>query len=128
MILVSACLAGFRCRYDGEDASNEEIIEMVRKGKAIPLCPEQLGGLPTPRSPCKIDGEVTEIFTGGLRIVDDKGVDQTDKFMKGAEEVLKIATTYAIKEAILKGESPSCGRNGVTAHLLEKNNINVLWY
>ena len=102
-IIVSACLAGLRCRYDGGDNSFEPVIELVRQGRAIPYCPEVHGGLPTPRPPC-------EQKNG--RVVDCNGVDCTDAFRRGAEDGLKLAMMSGCTEAILKARSPSCG-NGL---------------
>ncbi|MBR0425104.1 MAG: DUF523 domain-containing protein [Clostridia bacterium] len=132
MILVSACLAGFRCRYDAKIAIDETVAEWVRRGEAIPVCPELLGGLPCPRVPCerRADG----------RVVASDGTDRTDAFTLGAEETLRIARLYGCERAVLKARSPSCGGNGiydgtftgtltdgegVTAALLRQNGIAV---
>jgi len=127
VILVSACLAGIRCRYDGSSFPDDEIIGMVLKGEAIPLCPEQLGGLPTPRSPCLLEGNPELVFTGKVRIYDRDGNDRTENFLRGADEVLRIVRIYKINRAILKDKSPSCGRNGVTAYLLMRSGIKPSW-
>lgn len=132
MKLCSACLLGINCRYNGETKPNEKVLELLKKEVLIPVCPEQLGGLATPREPSEIkDSEV----------VTNNGKDVTDKFKKGAEETLKIAKLFNIKEAILKQRSPSCGCGqiyggtfsgkiiegyGVTADLLRKNGIGVI--
>jgi uncharacterized protein YbbK (DUF523 family) len=100
MIIVSACLAGVHCRYDGGEKPCNPVIRLVAEGKAIPLCPEQLGGLTTPRQPC-------EAF--GNRVISKDGTDVTEAFHHGAHEALKIATLVAAKTAILKSRSPSCG-------------------
>ena len=131
MMIVSACLAGFPCRYDGKARPCEQVVELVRAGKAIPVCPEQLGGLPTPRTSCEIrDG----------RVVDAEGYDRTEAFRRGARAVLQIAQTYGATEALLQSRSPSCGSgpiydgsftktltagDGVTARLLKENGIQV---
>jgi uncharacterized protein YbbK (DUF523 family) len=132
MKIVSACLAGINCRWDGESRPNKTIIKLVREGKAIPVCPEQLGGLPTPRIPSEQKGE--SVFR-------KDGKDVTKEFVRGAEETLKIAKLYECKEAILKTKSPSCGcgkiydgtftgkfvdGDGVTAKLLKQNGIRVI--
>ena len=132
MIIVSACLAGIKCRYDGNDNSNEKVIEMIKQRIAIPVCPEQLGGLPTPRVPVEILDSC---------VCSKEGMDVTKQFTKGAEETLKIAKMLQCKKAILKQRSPSCGfgliydgshtgrvieGNGVTAELLFKNGIKIL--
>lgn len=102
MIIVSACLAGIKCRYNGEASPSEDVIKLIKSGRAIPLCPEQLGGLSTPRGAAEIkDGRVFTI----------DGEDLTEKFQFGANEVLEFANLINCKEAILKTNSPSCGRN-----------------
>jgi len=100
MIIVSGCLAGINCNYKGESKPNAFVIELVRKGKAIPICPEQLGGLSTPRTPAEI--KEGKVFT-------KEGKDVTINFVNGAKEVLKIAKRGNCKLAILKAKSPSCG-------------------
>lgn len=127
MILVSACLVGFQCRYDGQAYPIDYVIELVKKGRAIPICPEQLGGLPTPRSPCTLDGDSDLVFEGKLKIYDAEGLDKTENFIAGAKETLKVVKLLKINEAILKDKSPSCGRNGITTFLLKKNGIKISW-
>jgi len=100
MKIVSACLAGINCRYDGKSNPVEEVMNLVRKGEAIPVCPEQLGGLPTPRPCC-------EIRNG--RVFTKDGDDVSSEFKKGAEQGLKIALLAGCDSAILKARSPSCG-------------------
>ena len=100
MILVSACLAGVKCRYDGNDNANNEVIDMVKKGIAIPICPEQLGGLTTPRIPAEIIND---------KVINEKGENVTAQFKKGAKETLRIAELAKCHKAILKQSSPSCG-------------------
>lgn len=132
MILVSACLAGCPCRYDGKANPREDIIALVKAGEALPLCPEQLGGLCTPRIPCERDEEG--------RILCRDGSDKTASFRHGAEAVLELCRLYGIRKAILKARSPSCGvgviydgtfsgmlreGNGLCAQLLMENGIEV---
>ena len=132
MILVSACLAGLNCRYDGKANTEEKILSLVKQGLAIPVCPEQLGGLPTPRPTAEIVKS---------KILTSDGKDVTANFIKGAEETLRLANLFNCKEAILKQRSPSCGfgkiydgthsnkvvsGNGITAELLFKNGIKIL--
>jgi uncharacterized protein YbbK (DUF523 family) len=116
-------------------------MEYTHLGKYIPVCPEQLGGLPTPRSPVEIvNGSGEDVLSGGKRAHGKDGRDVTAEFIKGAEEVLKIARTFPVTAAILKERSPSCGSSliydgtfqhvakpgqGVTAALLKKFNIPV---
>ncbi|OEU69489.1 MAG: hypothetical protein BA863_14340 [Desulfovibrio sp. S3730MH75] len=100
MIIVSGCLAGLICKYNGEDSSDARVVELVKNGKAIPLCPEQLGGLPTPRPCCEILEN---------RVVTTQGMDVSKNFLRGAEEGVKLAKLVGAKKAILKSRSPSCG-------------------
>lgn len=130
-IIVSACLAGVFCRYNGDIEPLEDVVELVRQNKAIPFCPEVFGGLPTPRQPCEI--------LGG-KVIDSDGIDRTTEFMRGAEEGLRLAKLTGCTEAILKARSPSCGSgtiydgtftstripgDGVFAKLLKENGITV---
>jgi uncharacterized protein YbbK (DUF523 family) len=98
--VVSACLAGVRCAYDGEHRQLDKVVELVRQGLAVPVCPEQLGGLPTPRPP-------VEISKG--RVVDQKGNDLSLNFERGAKEAFKLCSMAGCSRAILKARSPSCG-------------------
>lgn len=136
MYLVSACLAGINCRYDGKGSLNEKVMELVKQGNAIPVCPEQLGGLTTPRSACEI------IKGAGVpKVLDKEGIDRTEEFVLGAERTLAIAKALGITTAILQSRSPSCGcgqvydgsfsgklipGNGLTAQMLLQNNIDVI--
>ncbi len=141
MILVSACLMGINCRYDSENNRNEKLLEMLKKeGEcAIPVCPEQLGGLPTPRDPSIVPEGGEKVLDGEGKVIMRGWGDVTMKFVRGAEETLKIAEIYGINKAILKSESPSCGSSkfpksftekekgmGVTAALLRRNGIEVI--
>lgn len=103
MILVSACLAGEKCRYDGKCNTIESIKEMVEKGEAIPICPEVLGGLSTPRvkSEC--------ISTSPYCVKNELGEDVTKEFMRGAKAAYNIGRVRGADHAILKSKSPSCG-------------------
>ena len=136
MILVSACLAGINCKYNGGNNYNEKIFNLVKEGKAIPVCPEQLGGLTTPREPSEI-----KIIDGKRYVINKEGIDVTEEFEKGAEEVLTLVKKLDIKKAILQSRSPSCGRdkiysgnfdrnlvdgNGILVDLLLKNGIEVI--
>jgi uncharacterized protein YbbK (DUF523 family) len=138
MVLVSACLAGFNTRYDGTNCGHPEIIEMVVAGKAIPLCPEQLGGLPTPRTAIGfINGDGSDLMRGekGARAIGLDGNDYSQNLLRGANEILRIAKMFHIKKAIFKEGSPSCGvfkvwvnsekveGCGVTTAILKKNGI-----
>jgi uncharacterized protein YbbK (DUF523 family) len=100
MIIVSACLAGVGCRYDGAAKPCKVVIRLVAEGQAIPLCPEQLGGLSTPRQPAEIIDS---------QVIRKDGVDVTAEFTRGALEALKLARLVGAKTAVLKSRSPSCG-------------------
>ena len=136
MILISACLAGVNCKYNGENNYNEKIVELVKKGEAILVCPEQLGGLCTPRVPAEI-----KVVDGKRYVINKEGIDVTKEFENGAKEVLKLAKQFNITKAILKSKSPSCGcgtiydgtfngvkidGNGITTQLLIDNGIEVI--
>ncbi len=133
-ILVSACLLGIGCRYDGKEKANDRVLKLLNDPDVvlIPVCPEQLGGLPTPRIASERSGD---------RVVNQAGEDVTAQYWKGAEAALKMAELYDCKKAILKERSPSCGcgaiydgsfsrqtipGNGVTAELLLNHGIVVL--
>ena len=130
-ILVSACLCGIDCRYKGDHCRNEAIRALAKEHILIPVCAEQLGGLPTPRNPSEIQGE---------KVTMCDGTDVTAQYRRGAESVLRIALLNSVDFAILKAKSPSCGKgviydgsftgaktagNGVTAELLMQNGIPV---
>lgn len=140
MIIVSACLAGFNTRYDGTNCGHPEVIKLVASGKAMPLCPEQLGGLSTPRPAISFvggDGYTLLNRIGGVRAMGIDGIDYTQNLINGANEVLRIAKMFNINKTILKDGSPSCGvfkvwvNNekvegcGVTTALLKTNDIKV---
>ncbi|MBI5167242.1 MAG: DUF523 domain-containing protein [candidate division NC10 bacterium] len=138
MIIISACLAGLGCRHDGGSELQEPLAVLMAEGKAIPLCPEQLGGLPTPRPPAQIvGGDGCDVLAGRAWVRTGDGQDVTGAFIKGAREVLKVALLVRAERAILKDKSPSCGLHwihqgeglvlgmGVTAALLAQNGIPV---
>ncbi|WP_320987031.1 DUF523 domain-containing protein, partial [Hungatella effluvii] len=99
-ILVSACLLGVNCRYDGKNGRRDEVLKLLREYELIPVCPEQMGGMETPREPseCRRDG-------GRVQVMNRKGQDVTEYFEKGGEEALKIAKLYGCRYAILKERS-----------------------
>ena len=132
MKLCSACLLGINCRYDGKSKINEKIMNLAASECLIPICPEQLGGLATPRPAVEVKD--------GKAITKD-GKNMTEYFENGAKEVLKIAKLLDVKEAILKQKSPSCGcgqmyggsfsgkiidGDGITTKLLNNNGISVI--
>ena len=100
MKIVSACLAGIKCTWNDEARPCQKVIELIKQGKAIPVCPEQLGGLSTPRIPAEKKGN---------KVFRKDGKDITAEFEKGAKEALRIAKLINCKEAIIKAKSPSCG-------------------
>lgn len=130
-ILVSACLFGCACRYKGDSCKNEALLALAKKHTLIPVCPEQLGGLPTPRDPSEICGD---------KVVSSAGKDVTAEYRKGAQAALYIAETVGANAAVLKANSPSCGKgviydgtftgnktagDGVTAKLFTRSDIAV---
>ncbi|MBO8165156.1 MAG: DUF523 domain-containing protein [Brevibacillus sp.] len=142
MILISACMAGLATRYDGKDAYVEAVDQLVKNGKAMLVCPEQLGGLPTPRLPAEIvGGDGYDVLDGKARVVDASGRDVTEEFIRGAQQTLQLARKVGATQAVLKENSPSCGSTyiyngtfrgekkngvGVTTALLERNGIQVI--
>ena len=131
-ILVSACLLGENCRYNATPIAAPDILALLERHTLIPVCPEQLGGLVTPREPAEIRGD---------GVFSKSGMDVTNNFQRGAEETLRLAKLYGCKYAILKEHSPSCGygkiydgsfsgtltnADGVTAALLAQNGVIVL--
>ena len=136
MMLISACLIGLNCKYNGGNNYHEKALELVQKGEAIPICPEQLGGLHTPRTPAEI-----RVLDCEKYVISQDGNDVTEEFTRGAEEILKLAQQLHITKAIMKSKSPSCGKgmiydgsftgklvegNGITAELLIQHGIEVI--
>ena len=119
-LLVSACLLGVPCRYDGGAKPDGRVLALLARHECIPVCPEQLGGLPTPRPPAE---------RRGAAVVTAEGADVTEQYRRGAEAALALARLYGCQAAVLKERSPSCGRltagDGVTAELLEAAGIPV---
>lgn len=109
-VIVSACLLGLRTRYNGKDALNIKTIDSLKDRVVIPVCPEQLGGLPTPR-PCAeiMNGNGVDVINREANVIDENGKNITANFLRGAEEVLRIMRLIGAKEAVLKEDSPSCG-------------------
>jgi uncharacterized protein YbbK (DUF523 family) len=137
--IISACLLGVACRYDGSHCLHPRAEELARTGGLLPLCPEQLGGLPTPRPAAEIHGGTgAEVLDGMARVIDREGRDVTDAFLRGAREVAGLCARLDVTEALLKARSPSCGvgwirragdlipGEGVTAALLKRRGVCVL--
>ena len=131
-IMVSACLLGDNVKYNGGNNYNKELICFLKNYDIIKICPEVMGGLSIPRSPCEIVGD---------RVLNNLGEDKTKEYIKGASRVLEIVKKENIKIAILKEKSPSCGSKtiydgkfshsltngeGITARLLKENGVLVL--
>lgn len=110
-ILVSACLLGICCRYDGRSKPSQEVLAQIGfKNNFIPICPEQWGGLSTPRVPCEIvGGDGADVWRMHAKVCDCQGQDYSSAYRKGAEEVLRIAKVFQATEAWLMSKSPSCG-------------------
>ncbi len=141
MFLVSGCLLGIDCKYSGGNNRLDLLIDYLADKKVAIVCPEQLGGLSTPRSPAEIQGgDGRDVLWGKARVISQEGKDVTENFIKGARETLKIARLWKIKKAIFKERSPSCGSReiydgtfsgrvvagcGVTTALLRENSIKV---
>lgn len=130
-VLVSACLIGRPCRYDGKHQQREEMMKLHAEGRTVPVCPEEMGGLPTPRPPAERQGD---------KVITNQGVDVTSAYQKGATEAAEIATAHGIDEAYLKSKSPMCGCNkiydgqfkgqlvdgdGVLTEMLKKNGVKI---
>lgn len=140
-VLISACLLGVNCKYNGENNQIKLCTEEIKGITFIPVCPEQLGGMTTPRLPSEIrDKDGNEVLEGKAKVFSKIGEDVTNQFVKGAEESLRIAKLYNCTTAVLKQRSPSCGSLqiydgsftgkvkdglGVTAALLERNGVKV---
>jgi len=141
--LISACLLGIKCAWDGQDIyKSDKAIELLKSETLIPVCPEQLGGLKTPRAPQEIQGGTGEdVLDRKCKVLNINGEDVTQEFITGAEETLKIAKLFRIEEFIGKSRSPSCGcgqiyngtfsqklvnGDGVTTALLKRNGIRVV--
>ncbi len=130
-LLVSACLLGVMCRYDGQSRPDEKVVGLLKNHVLVPVCPEQLGGLSTPRCPCEIQGD---------RVMSRDGDDRTVEYEKGAQEALRLCRLFSCEAAVLKAKSPSCGLgcvydgtfsgvlrpgDGVTAGLLKNSGVPV---
>ena len=141
-ILMSPCLVGINTRWDESCEEISELVELVKSGQAVFLCPEQLGGLTTPREPAETEPGKTakDILKGDGRVLTNTGKDVTKQFATGAQRILEFCQKMGIEIAILKSDSPSCGSiqtydgtfsdtkipgKGITAELLAQNGIKV---
>lgn len=114
MILISACLLGLDTKYDGKANANQLIMKYCREGCFVPVCPEQLGGLTTPRHPAEIvGGQGVDVLEGNAKVLDDAGNDVTNQFLAGSEQLLRIVDLFQVTAAIMKERSPSCGVNQI---------------
>ena len=132
VILVSACLLGYNCKYNGKNNKNEKVLEYIKNKHVIPICPEVFGDLPIPRLPSEIKDN---------KVINKRGRDVSNNFIKGANKTLEIAEKQNVKKALLKQKSPSCGcgkiydgnftntiinGDGITTRILKENNIEVI--
>jgi len=140
--LISACLVGVPCRWDGKGEIDNNALKAFLAGKALLVCPEIMTGLATPRPPCEIiGGDGDDVLAKKARVADRNGKDYSQKFCQGAVACLRLCQQHGIKKAILKSGSPSCGSTeiyngsftgkkkkgqGVTAALLAKNGIKLI--
>jgi len=143
MKLISACLLGIKCTWDGTcKYKDKKVIKVLKDETVIPVCPEQLGGLKTPRPPQEVQGGSGEdVLDGKCNVKNINGEDVTGEFITGAEETLRIARLFKVSQFIGKSRSPSCGcgqiydgtfsgkaidGDGVTTALLKRNGIKVI--
>ncbi|KPN12775.1 hypothetical protein AKG37_14220 [Bacillus australimaris] len=141
MIVVSACLAGLKVRYNGSHRLDQRIEELVQEGKAVTVCPELLGGFSTPRPPAEIvGGDGYDVLKGLASVIDVHGTDVTEMYVKGAKAALEQVQSLKAAAVVLKEYSPSCGSrmiyrgtfngktkagDGVTSALLKQHGIQV---
>lgn len=141
-ILISACLLGVNCRYDGGNSRDENAINLRQHDELIPVCPEEAGGLPTPRPAVEIvGGDGNDVLDGKAKVLTADGDDKTEEFLKGAQFALELAQSKGATSVILKSKSPSCGcgkvydgtftktlvsGDGVTTALLKRHGIEVI--
>jgi uncharacterized protein YbbK (DUF523 family) len=141
-ILVSRCLLGHRVRYDGGASGPfDQLQQWIAEGRVVALCPEVAGGLPTPRAAAEIPGgQGAQVLDGHARVITTEGEDVSAEFLSGAQQALALVQQHAIRIAVLKANSPSCGNlltydgtfsgvkvsgEGVTAALLTRHGVQV---
>ncbi len=122
MIALSACLLGYNCRYDGKSKKNSALIKLLESEKILPICPEQLGGLKTPRAPSNlVGGDGFDVLDGNAKVINTYGDDNTKAFIEGAYAALDMIREQKIKRCLLKDKSPSCGVGCRTQSMQETN-------
>ncbi|MCY1015180.1 DUF523 domain-containing protein [Pyxidicoccus sp. MSG2] len=140
VVLVSACLIGEACRFDGRSKRSERVLEALEGKEVVPVCPEVGGGMPIPRAPVELSGGTgVDVWAGRARALErEAGVDRTDAFLRGARLALEAARKFGATVALLKEKSPSCGTQrvyeagvlrpgeGITAALLRAEGMTVL--
>ena len=140
-VIISACLLGVHCRYDGGHSRNETAMHHEKTYQLIPVCPEEAGGLPTPRPPAEIvGGDGSDVLDGKAKVMTAEGADVTEAYLQGARHALTVAQTHDATHVILKARSPSCGcgdiydgtfsgtltsGDGVTTALLKRHGLTV---
>lgn len=128
-VLISTCLLGIPCRWHGRRAKRRDALigRLKRKYVLVPVCPEQLAGMPTPRTSEYLNGTGAQVLDDGLRIVaPETREDVTRFYLNGAQYTLEIAETVGTRRAYLKSGSPSCDLEGVTGELLSRAGIKVV--
>ncbi len=140
-VLISACLLGRNCRYDGSNCYDKTLVKLLRSFRPIGVCPEELAGFKKKRGPFELKGKASDIFLRKNRVVDIKGKDVTGMFIQGAKLSFKIAKENNIRLAILKSKSPSCSPDfiyngsfskilkeglGLFAYLLKNDNVVIV--
>lgn len=142
MIVMSACLAGINCKYNGKNNQHPVFVSMAKSEEVVLVCPEELGGLPIPRNPSEIcQGNGGDVLAGRAAVINREGRDITKHFIEGAKIALEICQNEGVELAVLRRNSPSCGcgeiyngmfsstlrsGDGVFAALLKKNGIRVI--
>lgn len=137
--IVSACLAGVSCRYDGSHNLDKDVLQLVQEGRALPACPDQLGGLPTPRPPAEFrGGDGRKVLAGEAAVADGAGRTVTAELLKGAVEFFRLTRAFGARSAVLRDRCSSCGTRkvtvdgrlcggrGVAAALLEAEGLRLL--
>lgn len=138
-VAVSTCLLGVHCRYDGGTKRDDALLERLKDACVIPICPEMLGGLPTPRPAAHFEGgDGRAVLEGRARLVNEKGADVTEAFLLGARLALRICTLLGVARVYFKDKSPACGATlvtidgtrvegkGVATAMLEREGIEVV--